>query len=112
METKTEPLVVNGLRIILLENHQEVARARLYFLSNDLHQQPFAYLEDVFVKSEFRGKGFGSKLIQLAISEAQKQKCYKIVATSRFSNERAQKLYLNAGFEARGKSFRLDLGRE
>ncbi len=108
MKITLNPIQTTGLRLSLSNDNLEIAHAFLYFLNNDLHPQPLAYLEDVFVDETFRGQGFGRKLIETAIQEAKKARCYKLVATARFSNTTAEKLYTSCGFEKHSNGFRLD----
>jgi predicted GIY-YIG superfamily endonuclease/predicted GNAT family acetyltransferase len=98
-----------GLKIIIAnQENQELARAFLYIMQNDLHERPFALLEDVFVESENRGQGLGTQLIKKAISEAKRLNCYKLIATSRYQRRKVHELYLNLGFKDWGQEFRLD----
>ena len=98
-----------GVRITITENGQKIGRAFLYLMKNDLHKEPFGFMEDVFVEEQFRGKGYGEKLAKTVIEEAKKHGCYKLTCTSRFSNERAHKLYEKVGFKNHGNEFRMDL---
>lgn len=83
--------------------------AYLYVMYNDLHEEPFGFLENVFVNEEHRGKGIGTKLIENAISEARRQNCYKLVGTSRYGRPEVHALYEKIGFKDYGKEFRMDL---
>ncbi len=98
-----------GLKFFAEINKKEVGRAYLYILHNDLHKQPFGFLEDVYVDENFRGKGIGTAIINEVIKETKKQKCYKIVATSRHSRPKVHKLYQGFGFENWGLEFRLNI---
>ena len=91
------------------ENGKILGRAYLYIMFNDLHKEPFGFIEDVFVEEGNRGKGIGTKLVQAAIAEARKQNCYKIICTSRYENEQVHALYSKLGFKDCGKEFRIDL---
>jgi predicted GIY-YIG superfamily endonuclease/GNAT superfamily N-acetyltransferase len=98
-----------GLKIIITnQENQELARAFLYIMQNDLHERPFALLEDVFVEPGNRGHGLGTQLIKKAISEAKRLNCYKLIATSRYQRRKVHELYLNLGFKDWGQEFRLD----
>ncbi len=83
--------------------------AYLYIMFNDLHKEPFGFLENVFVNEESRGKGIGSKLVEAVIAEAKKQKCYKIICTSRHEKPEVHALYEKLGFKDYGKEFRMNL---
>ncbi len=61
---------------------RELGHAYLYILQNDLHEEPFGFLEDLFVEEFARGKGVGVELLRQAIKVARKNKCYKLIASS------------------------------
>ncbi len=105
----TAALPGEGLKLTFSDNGQEIARVRIYFISNDLHPQPYALIEDLFVQEEFRGQSLGTKLMQAAIEEAKKKGCYKILATSRKEREKVHEFYRKLGFKEWGKEFRIDL---
>lgn len=90
------------------ESGTEVGRARLYIMRNDLHQEPFGFLEDVYVHSDQRGKGLGTELLKKVINRAKTEGCYKLVAGSRHSRGNVHKLYEELGFESHGLEFRMD----
>ena len=46
-----------GIRISIMDNDFEVGRAYIYLMHNDLHDRPFALMEDVYVDESYRGKG-------------------------------------------------------
>lgn len=78
-------------------------------MNNDLHKEPFGFIEDVFVDKKVRCCGHGSRLIQEIVEEARRQGCYKIIATSRKSRENVHRFYEQNGFKKHGYEFRLDL---
>ncbi|MFA6076723.1 MAG: GNAT family N-acetyltransferase [Candidatus Paceibacterota bacterium] len=91
------------------ENCKILGRAYLYIVFNDLHKEPFGFMEDVFVEEKNRGKGIGTKLVNEVIAEAKKQNCYKIICTSRYEKPEVHSLYKKLGFKDHGKEFRIDL---
>lgn len=97
-----------GIKITRTVKGKVVARAYLYVMTNDLHDKPFGFMEDVFVEPELRGDGTGSALVRRVIAEAKKRGCYKLVATSRHERDRVHALYLRLGFKDHGKEFRID----
>ena len=109
MEIKQENFSSRGVRFSLQVDSTEIARAFLYILTNNLHAQPFGFLEDVFVQEEWRSKGYGKKIVQAVIQEARKQGCYKLIGTSRYQREKVHQFYKQLGFQDYGKEFRLDL---
>jgi|SRR3989338_633622 len=108
MQLKTQEISGSGVKITLEENGQQIGRGFLYLLHNDLHQEPFGFIEDVFIEKQFRGKGYGEKITTAIIEEAMKRGCYKLICTSRFSNERAHHLYEKLGFKKHGNEFRME----
>ena len=108
MEIKKKTMIVEGIKFSTEINGKEVGRAFLYILLNDIHQEPFGYLEDVYVDENFRRKGICTKLLNEVIEEAKKRGCYKIVATSRYIRKEVHKLYERLAFKEQGIEFRLD----
>lgn len=108
MQIVTSQKWSKSVRLSLKEEGKEIARAFLYLINNDLHAQPYALLEDVFVQEEFRGQGNGVKIVQAAIEEARKQGCYKLIGTSRHSREKVHLFYKKLGFYEQGLEFRMD----
>lgn len=98
-----------AVKIIVEEGGVVAGRGFLYILRNDLHDKPFAFLEDVFVEEKSRGKKIGTKLVELALAEARERGCYKIIFTTRHIKPEVQKWYLKLGFKNWGTEFRMDL---
>lgn len=99
-----------GIRFSILdENQNEIARATLFLMYNDLHKEPFALLEDLFVNENNRGKGIATSLIKHVIEKAKEHEAYKLLATSRYERESVHELYKELGFEDYGKEFRINL---
>lgn len=95
------------IKLFIEEDGKEVARAYLYLISNDLHPKPYGLMEDVFVEESFRGRGYGTTIVNALIDEA-RQRCYKLIATSRYSRTNVHELYQRLGFNDWGKEFRID----
>lgn len=109
MKTLREEKVSECVRISVQEDGKEIARAYLYFLRNDFHEEPVGYIEHVSVDLEYRGGGIGTKLLNDIIVEARTRGCYKLIGTSRMERERVHALYTRLGFSEWGKEFRMDL---
>ncbi len=105
-----ERITTGGRKLTITKDHKELARIYLYFIQNDLHDKPYALMEDLFVQEEFRGQGYGKKMVQAALEEAKKERCYKVICTSRYGREHVHKMYQDLGFKDYGKEFRIDIG--
>lgn len=97
------------IRFEVKEANKVVGRAFLYIIKNDLHKKPYGLLEDLFVEEEYRGEGLGKKLLLLVITEAKKQKLYKLIGTSRKERKSVHKFYVKYGFKKYGLEFRMDI---
>ncbi len=109
MEIQTQQPSANAKRLSLQQEQKEIARIWVYFIKNDLHKQPYALIEDLFVEEEFRNQGLGARMLQAAIEEAKKAGCYKLIGTSRHEREKVHQFYLKNGFKDYGKEFRIEL---
>jgi len=108
MNIKQEKINTGGIKLFMEDNGKKIAYAYLYFLKNDLHEQPFGFMEDVFVDENYRSQGLGTKLVEELIKVAKENNCYKLIGTSRYEREKVHSWYLSFGFKDRGKEFRMD----
>ncbi len=86
----------------------EIGRAYLYYIYNDLHDEPYGIMEDVYVEETHRGEGIGTLLVQEVIKVAKEKGCYKLLGQSRYGREKVHELYVKLGFKDHGKNFRMD----
>lgn len=99
----------SGIRLSMQDDQDdEVGRAFLFLMYNDLHPDPFGLLEDVWVADALRGQRLGTALIQRVIKMAKGLGCYKLIATSRHARPKIHALYRRLGFRNQGKEFRID----
>ncbi len=109
MEIRSKEIPVRQIQFFVEESGRVIARSSLLLGRNDLHDEPFGLLEDVFVSEEARGKGLGNALVKKVIEEARRLGCYKLIATSRLSRPNVHEWYKRLGFTEYGLEFRLDL---
>ena len=96
-----------GVKFFIKNDGKEIARAFLYLMKNDLHKEPFGFLEDLFVDESLRGQGIGTEILNMVIAEAKKIGCYKLIANSRHERESVHKMYEKAGFKNHGIEFKM-----
>ena len=58
----------------------------------------FAYLDDVFVLEQQRGRAIGAKLMREALNHARKSGCVRVELGARRDNVQARRLYERLGF--------------
>ena len=109
MKTKSKRVKAWGKRICIKDGNKEIARAYVYFMTNDLHEEPFAFLEDVWVDENYRGRGLGQEIVQKTIDAAKGAGCYKMILTFRHPKEWLRYFYKRLGFQDHGMEFRLNL---
>jgi ribosomal protein S18 acetylase RimI-like enzyme len=69
-----------------------------------------AWIEDVIVDSESRGKGIGEALVRAALDQARQAGARTVDLTSRPSRQAANRLYVRVGFSQRETNiYRYDL---
>ena len=99
----------SAVKLAAYDGDKPVGRIYLYLLKNDLHKQPFGFLEDLFVEEPYRKQGIGSQLVRQAIAEAKNRGCYKLIANSRTFAGAIHKFYEKQGFAKWGFEFRMNL---
>ncbi len=114
MHIHQKSIHTNSLKFFILEqtSNKEIARVYLYLLTNDLHQEPFGFIEDLYVEETHRGQGIGTQLIQHVIEQAKQHGCYKLICTSRHTREQIHLMYEKHGFKNYGLEFRMDFNKE
>ncbi len=108
MEIKKTKVNGWGFKFSLIEKEKEVGRAYLYILHNDLHKEPFGFIEDVFVQQGEQCKGYGTAIIKELIKTAAAAGCYKLICTSRFSRDQVHDFYKKLGLAKYGYEFRIN----
>ncbi|MEK6969960.1 MAG: GNAT family N-acetyltransferase [Nanoarchaeota archaeon] len=108
MEIKKTKITPSGIKFVITSEGKAIARAFLYILTNDQHQQPFGFMEDVFVHEDFRRKGYGAEIVTAVIKEAKQQGCYKLICTSRSARQEIHEFYKKFGFTEHGLEFRMN----
>lgn len=104
-----EQLNALGFKFSIEDGGNEVARTRLYILKNDLHKEPFGFIEDVWVHPDHRGQGIAGRLVEAARKKAAEYNCYKIILTTRFKKRKVCAWYGRLGFKTHGFELREDL---
>jgi GNAT superfamily N-acetyltransferase len=70
---------------------------------------PSAIIEDVAVVQAYQRQGIGKRMMQFAIEQCKKDKCYKVSLSSNELRVNAHQFYESLGFARHGFSFRIML---
>ncbi len=105
---KTKRVDTYSIQFSIKEEERIVGWAFLVVIQNNRHTEPYGLLENVYVEKAYRGKGFGTALVNIAIEHAKEIGCYKIIAQSRHGKEGVHKMYKSFDFTDHGKNFRID----
>jgi GNAT superfamily N-acetyltransferase len=109
MEIKKEKLDnYYAVKFFIEENNKKIASGFLYLIQNEFHDEPYGLMEDIYVSSKHRGKGIGTKIVNMIINEAKNRGCYKLIAQSRYGKPKVHGLYEKLGFNDHGKNFRMN----
>jgi GNAT superfamily N-acetyltransferase len=65
--------------------------------------RPYGLIENVVTHAAHRKRGYGTALLQFALSYAWKAGCYKVMLLTGSKNEATLRFYQSAGFDPNGK---------
>ena len=87
---------LNSELLFITEGGNQVGSLVLVYSENK------ASIFSVEVLSKFRGKGYGKKLVENAVSRCRERNCSSIELNTETDNQVANGLYQSMGFEIRG----------
>jgi GNAT superfamily N-acetyltransferase len=92
--------------LLCLEHSGEVIGFCAYAIVNNLWQAGYiSFMYAMVVDEKFRGKGFGSLLVQRAIDDSKAKGMKRLELDSAFHRTKAHEFYLKLGFEKRAYLF-------
>ncbi len=92
--------------LFCLEYSNEVIGFCAYAIVNNLWQAGYiSYMYAMVVDEKYRGKGFGTLLINEAIQDSKNKGLKRLELDSAFHREKAHEFYLKLGFEKRAYLF-------
>jgi len=102
-------LILSDYLFLFLAEDEEITGS-LTLIINQMPTGKKAWIEDVVVDKNNRGKGIGKKLIEFAIEFARDKGISKIDLTSRPERVAANELYQKSGFKRRNTNvYRLEI---
>jgi len=87
-----------GSIFVLKEDGSVVGMVSLLWTISTALGGKVAFLEDMIIKPEYRGKGYGKQLVDYAIAHAKKVTCKRITLLTDTDNDAAQHFYKRLGF--------------
>ena len=88
---------------------QAVGTFALLIMDNLAHMGTSSgVVEDVVVRSRWRGRGVGKAMMRHAMTVCREEGCYKLTLSSNLAREAAHRFYESLGFERHGYSFVVD----
>jgi len=84
----------------------------LLIMDNLAHMgAPSGVVEDVVVRTDWRGKGVGKQMMRFAMDRCRERGCYKLALSSNLKREAAHRFYDGLGFQRHGYSFVVELNQ-
>ena len=97
----SDPAKTANAEVIILEVDGAPAGFTLYFYNFSTFLGKYGmYIEDLYVRSEYRGKGYGTSILKNICQRAVEKNCGRVEWWCLDWNERAIKFYLGLGAEA------------
>ena len=88
-----------GKAWLILSDNEIVGYVILTFIFSFEYQGKIAFLDELYLSEEARGKGIGNQAVAFIIDESQKLSLKLIYLEIENHNQNAQKLYIANGFE-------------
>jgi ribosomal protein S18 acetylase RimI-like enzyme len=106
---KNMPIKFNAKTNLLVaeENNELVGFCWLNFIQFGIYR--FGYIDDLFVKEEFRRKNVGERLIKTGLNWFKKLKTAAVFVTTGEKNKTAQKFYRSLKFKLSGPWFYMNM---
>lgn len=90
---------------------QAIGTFSLLFMPTMMHRGFYksAILDSVAIAKDYRGEGWGTKMVRKALEISANAGCYKLTLSSNVKRDRTHKFYRSLGFEQHGWSFSYQL---
>ena len=88
-----------GKSWLILEDKETIGYVILTFVFSFEYQGKIAFLDELYIKEEFRGKGIGKTTVQFVQKQAKQLSLKLLYLEVENQNQNAQNLYLSQKFE-------------
>ena len=95
----------NNIKYFIAKENNEITGSCYIAIIPNLtfNGKSIGYIENVITDANHRRKGIGRKLMEMAVSYAKEQNCYKAVLQSGIKRTTAHKFYDSIGFNGESK---------
>lgn len=98
--------VAEGTRIAFGNSGHEAGHCYIYILKNQPHEAPFALIEGMEIKREYRRRGsIQSGLLAVALKMARAEGCNMVFVAHRKGGGLSLRCFGESGFKERGTAF-------
>lgn len=87
---KRDGLIISGCHLVIVPNLTRGAK-------------PYAFIENVVTRKEYRNQGIGGKLVKHALEFAWSKDCYKVMLMTGRKNQKVYQFYESLGFDGDAK---------
>ena len=104
-----EAFIKNGLQnpkmglFLAFEGDKSIGFSHVYkrheWVWTENEEGPFGYLETIFVRPEYRGKGFAKALTQMCENWSRENGCVEFASSCDLDNESSFAFHINIGFK-------------
>ena len=95
----------NNIRYFLAKENEKIIGSLYICIIPNLtfNGKSIGFIENVIIDHNYRQKGIGKKLMEMAAEYAKENNCYKVVLQSGIKRPEAHKFYENIGFNGSSK---------
>lgn len=95
-----------SLQYIVLEVDEQIVSSCTLAIIKNLTRgaRPYGLIENVVTHTEHRNRGYGTKVLEKAVSVARDSGCYKVMLLTGSKKEETLRFYEKAGFERETKT--------
>jgi GNAT superfamily N-acetyltransferase len=99
------------IHFFVAEKDKKIVGIAVYFVAYYTWAGKSLYLDDLFIKSEYRGSGIGTKLLNKIFETAKKENCNRLRWEVEEKNAGAQSFYRKLGARLGDKWFNCDFDK-
>lgn len=103
------------LDVVVIEHDDRLVATCVLSVTKNLSRgaRPWAVVENVVTREDYRGRGFGTQCVERAVERARERDCYKVMLLTGSDEQWKHEFYESCGFDPDAKTgFHIDLREE